>query len=138
MITYGSYMKKDVSIERSVRQIEWFDTGIAFFAGLTIVPAVFAFSGGDQAALSAGPGLMFSTLPKVFDSMSMGWLIGLAFFILVFFAALTSGISLMETVVSIFQDQVPLDPQAGHHRHGPRLHPHRRSLLPGLWPVGER
>ena len=105
MITYGSYMKKDVSIERSVRQIEWFDTGIAFFAGLTIVPAVFAFSGGDQAALSAGPGLMFSTLPKVFDSMSMGWLIGLAFFILVFFAALTSGISLMETVVSIFQDK---------------------------------
>ena len=106
MITYGSYMKKDVNIESSVRQIEIFDTGIAFVAGLMIVPAVFAFSGGDPAALNKGPGLMFITLPKVFESMPGGTAIGLAFFLLVLFAALTSSISLMETVVSIFQDKL--------------------------------
>ena len=105
MITYGSYMKKDVSLEKSVRQIEIFDTGIAFLAGLMIVPAVFAFSGGDEAALSKGPGLMFITLPKVFESMKGGAFIGALFFLLVLFAALTSSISLMETVVSIVRDK---------------------------------
>ncbi len=105
MITYGSYMKKDVHIESSVKQIELFDTGIAFLAGLMIVPAVFAFSGGDQSALSAGPGLMFVTLPKVFQSFWGGNIIGIAFFVLVLFAALTSSISLMETVVSIVCDK---------------------------------
>ena len=105
MITYGSYMKKDVNIEGSVKQIELFDTGIAFFAGLMIVPAVFAFSGGDETALGKGPGLMFITLPKVFESMAGGSIIGAVFFILVLFAALTSSISLMETVVSIFMDK---------------------------------
>ncbi len=105
MITYGSYMKKDVGIETSVKQIELFDTGIAFFAGLMIIPAVFSFSGGDEAALGKGPGLMFVTLPKVFESMSGGSYIGAAFFVLVLFAALTSSISLMETVVSIFMDK---------------------------------
>ncbi|MBP3560439.1 MAG: sodium-dependent transporter [Clostridia bacterium] len=105
MITYGSYMKKDVNIESSVKQIELFDTGIAFFAGLMIVPAVFAFSGGDESALGKGPGLMFITLPKVFESMTGGSIVGAVFFILVLFAALTSSISLMETVVSIFMDK---------------------------------
>lgn len=105
MITYGSYMKKDVSIESSVHQIEIFDTGIAFLAGLMIIPAVFVFSGGDQAALGQGPGLMFVTLPKVFDSMAGGTWIGILFFVLVLFAALTSSISLMETIVSIFCDK---------------------------------
>ena len=105
MITYGSYMKKDVNLEKSVRQIEIFDTGIAFLAGLMIVPAVFAFSGGDEAALSKGPGLMFITLPKVFESMKGGAFIGALFFLLVLFAALTSSISLMETVVSIVRDK---------------------------------
>jgi len=104
MVTYGSYMKKENNLESSVRQIEIFDTGIAFFAGLMIVPAVFAFSGGDESALGAGPGLMFITLPKVFNSMPMGGLIGTIFFLLVLFAALTSAISLMETVVSIVMD----------------------------------
>lgn len=106
MITYGSYMKKDVNLEKSVRQIEIFDTGIAFFAGLMIVPAVFAFSGGDEAALGKGPGLMFITLPKVFESMKGGSFVGAAFFLLVLFAALTSSISLMETVVSIVRDKI--------------------------------
>ena len=105
MITYGSYMKKDNNLESSVRQIEIFDTGIAFLAGLMIIPAVFAFSGGDRSALNAGPGLMFMTLPKVFNSMKFGGVIGTIFFVLVFFAALTSAISLMETIVSIFRDK---------------------------------
>ena len=106
MITYGSYMKKDVNLESSVSQIEIFDTGIAFLAGLMIIPAVFSFSGGDQAALGKGPGLMFVTLPRVFASMPGGNIIGAVFFILVFFAAITSAISLMETVVSIFCDKL--------------------------------
>ncbi|MBQ8763553.1 MAG: sodium-dependent transporter [Clostridia bacterium] len=106
MITYGSYMKKDVNLEKSVRQIEIFDTGIAFLAGLMIIPAVFAFSGGDETALGKGPGLMFITLPKVFESMKGGTFIGALFFLLVLFAALTSSISLMETVVSIVRDKL--------------------------------
>jgi NSS family neurotransmitter:Na+ symporter len=109
MITYGSYMKKDVNLEGSVRNIEIFDTGIAFLAGLMVIPAVFAFSGGDEAALGKGPGLMFVTLPKVFDSMPGGSIIGAVFFLLVFFAALTSSISLMETVVSIITDKTKLN-----------------------------
>lgn len=105
MITYGSYMKKTVRLESSVHQIEIFDTGIAFLAGLMIIPAVFVFSGGDAAALGKGPGLMFITLPKVFDSMAGGHIIGVVFFVLVLLAALTSSISLMETIVSIFVDK---------------------------------
>lgn len=105
MITYGSYLPKDEDIESSVRSIEIFDTGIAILAGLMIVPSVFVFSGGNEAALQKGPTLMFITLPKVFDSMKGGHIIGGIFFILVLFAALTSAISLMETVVSIFVDK---------------------------------
>ena len=105
MITYGSYMKKDSSLEASVRQIEIFDTVVAFLAGLMIVPSVFVFSGGDEAALSKGPSLMFITLPKVFNDMALGGVIGAVFFLLVLFAALTSSISLMETAVSILRDK---------------------------------
>ena len=108
MITFGSYMKKDINIEKSVKQIEIFDTGVAFLAGLMIIPAVFAFSGGNEAALGQGPGLMFVTLPKIFDTMPGGSFIGAAFFVMVLFAALTSSISLMETVVSIFMDKLKL------------------------------
>ncbi len=106
MITYGSYMKKEDHLESSVRQIEIFDTGVAFLAGLMIIPAVFAFSGGDSSALQAGPGLMFITLPKVFGNMKFGNVVGTVFFLLVFFAALTSAISLMETIVSILRDKL--------------------------------
>lgn len=105
MITYGSYMKKENHLEASVRQVEAFDTGIAFLAGMMIIPAVFAFSGGSEEALGKGPSLMFVTLPKVFDSMSFGTAIGAAFFLLVLFAALTSSISLTETLVSIVRDK---------------------------------
>lgn len=107
MITYGSYMKKDVSIESSVSQIEIFDTGVAFLAGLMVIPAVFSFSGGDPSKINAGPGLMFETLPQVFNSIGTvgGTILGATFFLMVLFAALTSSISLMETVVSIFRDK---------------------------------
>ncbi len=101
MITYGSYMRKDASIGSSVRQIEIFDTGVAFLSGLMIIPAVVAFSGGDPSAVNAGPGLMFISLPKVFDSMPGGQIAGPVFFILVALAALTSSISLMETIVAV-------------------------------------
>ena len=106
LITFGSYMKKDVSIEDSTRNVEVFDTAIAVMAGLMIIPAVFAFSGGDPSALKAGPSLMFITIPKVFDSMGMGTVIGVAFFLLVLFAALTSSIALTESAVSTLQDEL--------------------------------
>ena len=109
MITYGSYMKKEVNLELSVSQIEIFDTGVAFLAGMMIIPSVFAFSGGNEEALGKGPSLMFITLPKVFDFMPGGTIIGTVFFLLVLFAALTSSISLMETVVSIVQDKFRLN-----------------------------
>ena len=106
MITFGSYMKKDISIEKSTHQIEIFDTGIAFLAGLMIVPACIAF---DPDQLSKGPGLMFGVLPKIFDTMPGGAFIGAAFFIMVLLAALTSSISLMETVVSTIKDKWKID-----------------------------
>ena len=105
MVTYGSYMRKEDNIEESVRYIELFDTAIAFLSGLMIVPAVFVFSGGDASALNQGPGLMFVTLPKVFLSMPAGRIIGMIFFILVALAALTSSISLMETIVSVIMEK---------------------------------
>ena len=74
-----------------------------------VVPAVFAFSGGDETALNKGAGLMFVTLPRVFDTMPYGDAIGSVFFIMVFFAALTSSISLMETVVSVLQDKLGMN-----------------------------
>ena len=103
MITYGSYMKKEVSIEKSARQISIIDTGVAILAGLMIVPAVYAFS---DAGISSGPSLMFVTLPKVFDVMPGGSIIAILFFVLVLFAALTSAISLAETVASVFMDKL--------------------------------
>lgn len=103
MITYGSYMKKEVNLHRAVRQIELFDTGIAFVSGLMVVPAVFAVA--DPQTLDAGPGLMFVTLPRLFDRMPGGHFVGMVFFLSVLLAALTSSISMMETVVSILQDR---------------------------------
>ncbi len=105
MVTYGSYMRKEDNLEGSVRQIEIFDTAIAFLAGMMIVPAVYAFVGGDPSQINAGPGLMFETLPQVFATMKGGNIIGIVFFILVFLAALTSSISLMETVVSVIMEK---------------------------------
>lgn len=99
MITYGSYVKDDVDLNRSVTQIEFFDTGVAFLAGIMVIPAVYVFQGVE--GMSAGPSLMFISLPKVFESMgSAGSVIGLVFFIMVAFAALTSCVSIMETLVA--------------------------------------
>ena len=105
MVTYGSYMKKDISIEKSTRQIEIFDTGIALLAGFMVIPAVVAFSGGDPTAINQGPGLMFVTIPKVFDVMPGGQTTGIVLFLMVALAALTSSISLMETIVSIVAEK---------------------------------
>ena len=106
LVTFGSYMKKDVSIEDSTRRVEVFDTLIAVMAGLMIIPAVFAFSGGDPDTLQAGPALMFITIPKVFASMGLGTVVGVLFFLLVLFAAVTSSIALTESAVSTFQDEL--------------------------------
>ena len=106
LVTFGSYMKKDVSIEASTKNVEIFDTAIAIMAGLMIIPAVFAFSGGDPETLQAGPALMFITIPKVFDSMGFGSFVGVLFFLLVLCAALTSSIALTESAVSTFQDEL--------------------------------
>lgn len=75
-------------------------------AGLMIIPAVFAFSGGSTENLKAGPSLMFITIPKVFADMSMGGFVGILFFLLVLCAALTSSIALTESAVSTFQDEL--------------------------------
>ena len=114
MITYGSYMRKTDSIEKCVRRIEIFDTLIAVIAGLMIIPVVYMFAvktGTDvKEAMNAGPGLMFITLPKVFATLGAGgpW-VGLAFFSLVIFAALTSAISLFEACVAAVCDLLHLD-----------------------------
>ena len=106
LITFGSYMKKDVSLEDSTRNVEVFDTAIAMMAGLMIIPAVFAFSGGDPDTLQAGPSLMFITIPKVFQNMGFGTAVGILFFLLVLFAAITSSIALTESAVSTFEDEL--------------------------------
>ena len=106
LVTFGSYMKKDVSIEDATQNVEIFDTLIAIMAGLMIIPAVFAFSGGDPDTLQAGPALMFITIPKVFASMGLGGAVGVLFFLLVLFAAVTSSIALTESAVSTFQDEL--------------------------------
>lgn len=105
LYTYGSYLEKDVDIEKSTKQVELFDTAIAILAGLMVIPAVFAFSTEAAERLQAGPSLMFITLPKVFASMGAGTIAGILFFLLVFFAALTSAISLLETSVSSLSQQ---------------------------------
>jgi len=99
MITYGSYVKKDANLSKSVIQIECFDTGVAILAGLMIVPAIYVFSGVE--GMSEGASLMFVALPKVFEAMGVvGRIVGPVFFVLVVFAALTSSVSIMETIVA--------------------------------------
>ncbi len=104
MVAYGSYVRDDDNLMRSINQIEIFDTLVAFFAGVMIIPAVFAFMGAEGMSAS-GPGLMFVSMPKVFYEMgSAGTVIGIIFFLAVIFAALTSCISIMEAIVSSFMD----------------------------------
>lgn len=105
MVAYGSYMRDEDNMARSVGHIEIFDTAIAFLAGVMIIPAVYVFMGREGMEAS-GPGLMFVSLPKVFAQMGrIGGLLGTLFFALVLFAALTSSVSILEAIVSSFMDQ---------------------------------
>lgn len=105
MITYGSYVRDEDNLGKSINQIEIFDTVVAFLAGVMIIPAVFAFSGREGLSAS-GPGLMFVSLPKVFAAMGpIGNVVGCLFFAMVLFAALTSSVSILEAIVSSFMDK---------------------------------
>lgn len=99
MITYGSYVKPDVNLNKAVNQIEIFDTGVAFLAGAMIIPAVFVFSGTE--GMGAGPSLMFVSLPKVFAAMGKaGTFVGTLFFVTAIFATLSSCISVLESITA--------------------------------------
>ncbi|MBO5260759.1 MAG: sodium-dependent transporter [Coprococcus sp.] len=112
MVAYGSYVKKDVNLMRSINQIEIFDTLVAFLAGLMIVPAVYVFSGVE--GMSGGPGLMFISLPKVFNAMgTVGVVVGALFFLMVSFAAITSSVSVMEAIVSGLMDKFNVSRKKG-------------------------
>ena len=110
MIAYGSYVAKDTDLNKSVNQIELFDTAVAFMAGMMIIPAVFTFMGTEGLA-NSGPALMFVALPKVFNAMGpvIGTMIGIVFFVTVAFAALTSSVSVMEAIVSSVMDKFHMD-----------------------------
>jgi len=108
MVAYGSYVKKETNLVKSVNQIEFFDTLVAFLAGMMIIPAVFTFMGTD--GMAGGPSLMFVALPKVFAAMGvMGNVVAIVFFIAVAFAALTSSVSVMEAIVSCAIDRFKLE-----------------------------
>ena len=112
MITYGSYMKKGAEIQKSGRQISVCDTLFAILAALIIIPSIYSVTGGgaaaEEAMNSSGPSLMFIVLPQVFNGMFAGRIIGFVFFVLVLFAALTSSISLAETIVAVLRENLHL------------------------------
>lgn len=105
MITYGSYTSKETNLVKAVNQIEICDTGVALVAGMIMIPVVYAFQGYDGLTAS-GPSLLFVSIPKVFEAMGfVGNFIGVAFFLLVIFAALTSSVSIFEAIVSVAMDK---------------------------------
>lgn len=107
MVAYGSYVNDDTNLMKSINQIEIFDTAIALLAGFMIVPSVYVFMGSE--GMSTGPSLMFISLPKVFAQMgSLGRVIGILFFVMVVFAAITSSVSVMEAIVSSIVDKFGL------------------------------
>ena len=108
MVTYGSYVRRETNLVKSVNQIEIFDTLVAFLAGLMIVPAVYTFMGTE--GMATGTSLMFVSMPKVFDAMgAAGTFIGIAFFLMVAFAALTSSVSVMEAIVASIMDHFKVE-----------------------------
>ena len=107
MVTYGVYMRREDDLVSNVNQVELFDTGISFLAGMMIIPAVVAF-GGEKAAENAGPGLIFVIMPQVFASFPAGRFFGTLFFVLVLFAASTSAVSLLETNVHTLSQELRL------------------------------
>lgn len=105
MVTYGSYVKDDENLNKSINHIEIFDTAVAILASVMIIPAVYTFAG-NSGLEASGPSLMFVSLPKVFAAMGgAGHIIGAAFFLMVIFAALTSSVSVMEAVVASLMEQ---------------------------------
>ena len=110
MIAYGSYVGKETDLNKSVNQIELFDTVVAFLAGMMIIPAVFTFMG-KEGMTASGPALMFVALPKVFAEMGtvLGSIVGILFFVTVAFTALTSSVSVMEAIVSSVMDKFHMD-----------------------------
>ncbi|MBP3604576.1 MAG: sodium-dependent transporter [Lachnospiraceae bacterium] len=108
MIAYGSYVKDDANLGKSINQIEIFDTVVAFLAGAMIIPAVYTFMG-TEGMVASGPSLMFVSLPKIFAAMgTIGTFVGILFFAMVLFAALTSAVSIMEAVVASLMDKFHL------------------------------
>ena len=107
IITYGSYMKQDTNIIKSAYTLIFFDTLIAVIAGIMIFPIVFSFG----VTPSAGATLVFISLPEMFAKLPFPAITGLLFFILLFFAAITSGISIMETSVASFINQFKISRQ---------------------------
>jgi len=103
-LVYGSYLKKDVDVVTAARNVAIFDTLAACIAACAVVPAVFAF-GLDVAS---GPPLMFITLPSVFQSMPLGNLFMIIFFVAVVFAAITSLVNLFEPPIEALQEQLGL------------------------------
>ncbi|MTI65285.1 MAG: sodium-dependent transporter [Firmicutes bacterium] len=105
MITYASYINKKENLGITALQVTIADTAIALLAGVAIFPAVFAFG----VEPSAGPGLVFITLPNVFQQMPGGYFFGILFFSLLSVAALTSSISILEVVVAYFSEELDFD-----------------------------
>lgn len=101
MMAYGSYLPKNISIAKTSITVSIIDTGVALLAGMAIFPIVFA----NGLEPGAGPGLIFQTLPLAFGQMPMGSLFGTLFFVLLIFAAWTSGISLLEPIVEWLEEQ---------------------------------
>ncbi|WP_439531364.1 sodium-dependent transporter [Marinobacter adhaerens] len=101
MMAYGSYLPKNISIAKTSITVSVIDTGVALLAGLAIFPIVFA----NGLEPGAGPGLIFQTLPLAFGQMPMGSLFGTLFFVLLIFAAWTSGISLLEPIVEWLEER---------------------------------
>ncbi|MBP5647442.1 MAG: sodium-dependent transporter [Bacteroidaceae bacterium] len=108
ILTYASYVHKDENIAASSAWIAFFDTAFAVIAGLAIIPAVYAIAlmNGTDPDVSAGPGLVFITLPGVFQSMPLGGVAAVLFFLALLLAAITSAISLMEVVVAFIIEEL--------------------------------
>ncbi len=111
MVAYGSYVRDEDNLMKSINQIEIFDTAVAFLAGAMIIPAVYTFTGTE--GMQAGPSLMFVSLPKIFEAMGpIGNIIGCLFFAMVLFAAITSSVSILEAIVASLIDQFHISRKA--------------------------
>ena len=96
ILTYGSYMKKDTKILKSSYTLIGFDTTVSLLSGIMIFPIVFSFG----VEPTAGPTLIFISLPEMFSQLPFAQALGALFFILILFAAVTSGISMLETAIA--------------------------------------